>query len=118
MDECRILPDACQGHTFCVNQEGGYLCRPRGLLSPQYRPETSYPEVPGGFSDTFLPARPRSVEQSYPRVRTTAQCILGYAPAEDGTCNGESADTPSDLCMYSDPLLQHGLFVLSNVLLL
>lgn len=77
----------------CVNQNGGYLCIPRALYSQPYRPDTSlaeplYPDTSVGFSDTFVPGQ-RSVEPSYPRVRTTAQCVLGYTVAEDGTCNGE-----------------------------
>ena len=79
----------------CVNQNGGYLCLPRTAYNQQYRPEIpelqepAYPDTSQGFPDTFLPA-PRSVEPSYPRVGSTAQCLLGYTPAEDGTCNGES----------------------------
>lgn len=90
-----MLPDACRGDMHCVNQNGGYLCIPRSLYNQPYRPETPalpepvYPDPSVGFSETFVPAAPRSVEPSYPRVRTTAQCILGYAPAEDGTCNGK-----------------------------
>ncbi|XP_051251919.1 fibulin-5 isoform X2 [Dicentrarchus labrax] len=93
VDECRTLPDACRGDMRCVNQNGGYLCIPRTLYSQPYRPETpvlpepGYPDRSVGFSETFLPDPPRSVEPSYPRVRTTAQCILGYTLAEDGSCN-------------------------------
>lgn len=88
----------------CVNQNGGYLCIPRTLYNQPYRPEIPaepepvYPGLSTGFSETFLPSLPgggRSVEPSYPRVRTTAQCILGYTPAEDGTCNGESEEMHS-----------------------
>ncbi|KAG8013127.1 Fibulin-5 [Nibea albiflora] len=91
VDECRTLPDACRGDMRCVNQNGGYLCIPRALYSQPFRPDTSlaepvYPDTSVGFSDTFVPG-PRSVEPSYPRVRTTAQCVLGYTLAEDGTCN-------------------------------
>lgn len=87
----------------CVNQNGGYLCIPRSLYNQPYRPEIPgqpeqvYTDSSAGFPDTFLPARPRSPEPSYPRVRNTAQCILGYTPAEDGTCNGESADVSCDV---------------------
>lgn len=82
----------------CVNQNGGYLCIPRSLYNQPYRPELRpelppepdlYPDPSQGFPDSFAPALPRSAP-SYPRVRSTAQCIQGYAPAEDGTCNGES----------------------------
>lgn len=102
VDECRILPDACRGDMRCVNQNGGYLCIPRTLYNQPYRPETRVPLEPPysdtsvGFSDTFLPSPPRSVEPSYPRVRSTAQCILGFTPAEDGSCNGESKQQHSD----------------------
>lgn len=91
------MPDVCRGDMRCVNQNGGYLCIPRSMYNQPYRPETPvlpepvYPDAGSvGFPpDTFLPGAPRSVEPSYPRVRSTAQCILGYSPAEDGTCNGE-----------------------------
>lgn len=97
MDECRALPDACRLDMRCVNQNGGYLCIPRSLYNQPYRPELQlppqpepelYPDPSLGYQDSFIPALPRSAP-SYPRVRSTAQCILGYAPAEDGTCNGE-----------------------------
>lgn len=99
VDECRTLRDACRGDMRCVNQNGGYLCIPRSLYNQPYRPELpalpepSYSDSSAGFSETFLPPLPRSVEPSYPRVRTTAHCILGYTAAEDGTCNGESLQT-------------------------
>lgn len=95
VDECRILPDACRGDMRCVNQYGGYLCLPQGLYSQPIRPdypgqvEQVFPDASDGYSDTALPDRPRSAEPSYPIIRTNAQCILGYALAEDGTCNGE-----------------------------
>lgn len=95
VDECRILPDACRGDMRCVNQYGGYLCLPQGLYSQPIRPdhpgqfEQGFPDASDGYSDTALPDRPRSAEPSYPIIRTNAQCILGYALAEDGTCNGE-----------------------------
>lgn len=95
VDECRILPDACRGDMRCVNQNGGYLCLPQGLYNQPYRPdvqarfEPRYPDTSDGFSDTVLPDRPRSADPSYPIIRTNAQCVLGYALAEDGTCNGE-----------------------------
>eukprot|EP00066_Takifugu_rubripes_P027471 XP_011616737.1 PREDICTED: fibulin-5-like [Takifugu rubripes] len=79
----------------CVNQYGGYLCLPQGLYSQPIRPdypgqvEQVFPDASDGYSDTALPDRPRSAEPSYPIIRTSAQCILGYALAEDGTCNGE-----------------------------
>ncbi|XP_070698276.1 fibulin-5 isoform X2 [Pempheris klunzingeri] len=105
VDECRILPDACRGDMHCVNQNGGYLCIPRSLYNQPYRPETPllpepvYPDTSLGLSDTFLPGPPRSAEPSYPRVRTTAQCILGYTPAEDGTCNDiDECETNSHHC--------------------
>lgn len=95
VDECRALPDACRLDMRCVNQNGGYLCIPRSLYNQPYRPELRpelppepdlYPDPSQGFPDSFAPALPRSAP-SYPRVRSTAQCIQGYAPAEDGTCN-------------------------------
>lgn len=95
VDECRLLPDACRGDMRCVNQNGGYLCLPRGLYNQQYAPdyqgqqEPFYPDTTDGFSDTLVPTRPRSADPSYPIIRTSAQCVLGYALAEDGTCNGE-----------------------------
>lgn len=95
VDECRILPDACRGDMRCINQNGGYLCLPQGLYNQPYRPdvparfEPVYPDTSDGFSDTVLPDRPRSADPSYPIIRTNAQCVLGYALAEDGTCNGE-----------------------------
>lgn len=93
VDECRTMPDACRGDMRCVNQNGGYLCIPRNLYNQPYRPdpivpEPVYPDPSAGFPNSFLPSPPRSVEPSYPRVISTAQCILGYTLAEDGTCNG------------------------------
>lgn len=103
VDECRTLPDACRGEMRCVNQNGGYLCIPRNLFNQPYRPELpappepAYPDPSVGLSETFFPPPPRSVEPSYPRVRSTAQCLLGYTLAEDGTCNGELiTNVPSD----------------------
>lgn len=103
MDECRLLPDACRGDMRCVNQNGGYLCVPRVLYTQQYtqdyqvQQEPFYPDTSDGFSDTLLPSRPRPADPSYTRpadpsypiLRTSAQCVLGYGLAEDGTCNGE-----------------------------
>lgn len=103
VDECRLLPGACRGDMRCVNQNGGYLCLPRGMYTQQYtqdylgQQEPYYPDTSDGFPDTFPPSRPRAAEPSYPRaaepsypiIRTSAQCVLGYALAEDGTCNGE-----------------------------
>lgn len=104
VDECRTLPDACRGEMRCVNQNGGYLCIPRNLFNQPYRPEVpaapepAYPDTSVGLSETFFPPPPRSVEPSYPRVRSTAQCLLGYTLAEDGTCNGELVtNMPPDL---------------------
>lgn len=95
VDECRTLPDACRGDMRCVNQNGGYLCMPRGLYNQPFRPEPYPPEpvytdTSVGFPDTFSTPQ-RSVEPSYPRVRSTAQCLLGYTAAEDGSCIGECA---------------------------
>lgn len=96
VDECRSLANACRGDMRCINQQGGYLCIPRGLYNQPYRPEPPllpepvYPDSSVGFSDTFLPGGARSVEPSYPRVRGTAPCILGYALSEDNSCNGEA----------------------------
>lgn len=93
----------------CVNQNGGYLCIPRSMLSQPYQPESPaqpesvYPDSPAGYPDSFVPAYPRAAVPSYPRVRSTAQCILGYAPAEDGTCNGESADASPDFLEAAAP---------------
>lgn len=96
VDECRTLPDACRGDMRCVNQNGGYLCIPRGFYSRTYQPDTpalpepDFPDTSVGFPDTFRPPAPGAAEPSYPRVRSTAPCILGYTLAEDGTCNGEA----------------------------
>ncbi|XP_029349260.1 fibulin-5 isoform X2 [Echeneis naucrates] len=105
VDECRTLPDVCRGDMRCVNQNGGYLCIPRSLYNQPYRPagplppEPAYPDSSVGFSDTFVPADPRSVEPSYPRVRSTAQCLLGYTAAEDGSCNDiDECETNSHHC--------------------
>lgn len=75
----------------CVNQNGGYLCLPRGLYNQQYTPDYQVQQEPfyPDTTDTFLPSRPRSADPSYPIIRTSAQCVLGYALADDGTCNGE-----------------------------
>lgn len=95
VDECRILPDACRGDMRCVNQYGGYLCLPQGLYSQPLRPdypgqlEQGFPDARDGYSEAALPDPQRPAEPSYPIIRTSAQCVLGYALAEDGTCNGE-----------------------------
>uniref|UniRef100_A0A3P8RGF2 EGF-like domain-containing protein n=1 Tax=Astatotilapia calliptera TaxID=8154 RepID=A0A3P8RGF2_ASTCA len=104
VDECRTMPDACRGDMRCVNQNGGYLCIPRNLYNQPYRPdpivpEPVYPDPSAGFPNSFLPSPPRSVEPSYPRVISTAQCILGYTLAEDGTCNDiDECETNSHHC--------------------
>ncbi|XP_010788809.1 fibulin-5-like, partial [Notothenia coriiceps] len=93
VDECRTMPDVCRGDMRCVNQNGGYLCLPRNLYNQPFRPETPalpeplYPETSLGFPEPFVPDQAGSVEASYPRVRSTAQCILGYAAAEHGSCH-------------------------------
>ncbi|CAL8274227.1 unnamed protein product [Merluccius merluccius] len=119
VDECRALPDACRGDMVCVNQNGGYLCMPRGMYSQSHRPEPQYPQEPYrqdpyrqdpyrqdpyrppaaaapalpeapypdtslGFPEPFRPPAAGPVEPSYPRVRSSTPCILGYAVAEDG----------------------------------
>lgn len=95
MNECLTLGRVCQGGMDCVNRVGGYTCVPSEVYQRPYRqsspvlPETSYPELSDPVSDTFLPAPPRFVEPSYPRIRNPALCTLGYALAADGTCNGE-----------------------------
>lgn len=99
------MPDVCRGDMRCVNQNGGYLCLPRSLYNQPYRgdsiaPEPVYPDTSVGFSDTFPPVAPRSVEPSYPRVRTTAQCLLGYTVAEDDTCKGESMCANTAMLTY------------------
>ncbi|TNN64164.1 Fibulin-5 [Liparis tanakae] len=101
VDECRAQPDACRGDMQCVNQNGGYLCIPRRLYDQPYRAETAaryepaYPDP----ADPFLPGLPRSVEPSYPRVRATAQCLLGYTPVEDGSCDDiDECETNSHHC--------------------
>lgn len=105
VDECRTLPDACRGDMRCVNQNGGYLCLPRTLYSQPFRPDPpqlpdpSYSDTSIGFPDTVLPPPVRSGEPSYPRLRTTAHCILGYKLAEDGTCNDiDECETNSHHC--------------------
>lgn len=118
VDECRTLPDPCRGDMRCVNQNGGYLCLPRGLYSQPYgpeppqvqqqQPESTYQGGGGGGGgggagtgtgtgigtsasqpNSYVPAPPRSGEPSYPQVGYTVPCILGYVLADDGTCNGE-----------------------------
>ncbi|CAL8289247.1 unnamed protein product [Gadus morhua 'NCC'] len=124
LDECRSLPDACRGDMVCVNQNGGYLCMPRGQYSQSHRPEpyrpepyrpepyrpepyrpepygpepyrpapvpalpeAPYPDPAAGYQEPFRPPASGPAEPSYPRVRSNTPCILGYAVAEDGTCN-------------------------------
>lgn len=95
VDECRTVTLPCRGDMLCVNQNGGYLCIPRGLYSQSYPrpdtpalPEPAYPDTSAGFPpDTFRPPPPGPVEPSYPIVSRTAPCILGYTVGEDGVCN-------------------------------
>ncbi|XP_077395913.1 fibulin-5 [Festucalex cinctus] len=124
IDECRTLPDPCRGDMRCVNQNGGYLCLPRGLYSqpygadpptvPQAQPEPAYQGrgVGGGGGgggtsagtsasqpDSYVPALPRSPEPSYPQVSYPVPCILGYTLADDGTCNDiDECETNSHHC--------------------
>ncbi|XP_054651409.1 fibulin-5 isoform X1 [Dunckerocampus dactyliophorus] len=103
VDECRTLPDACRGDMRCVNQNGGYLCLPRGLYNQPFRPDPpQVPQVPAsaGQSESFQPAPPqRSAEPSYPQVSYPVPCILGYTLADDGTCNDiDECETNSHHC--------------------
>ncbi|XP_017272737.1 fibulin-5 [Kryptolebias marmoratus] len=103
VNECVIMPRACQGEMRCVNQIGGYRCIPVGLYDRPYSPilpELSYPDPPDGAVDTFQQQISLgSVEPSYPRMRRPLLCTLGYAPAEDGTCNDiDECETNSHHC--------------------
>ncbi|XP_030627795.1 fibulin-5 [Chanos chanos] len=115
VDECRTLPDPCRGDMRCVNQNGGYLCLPRGLYSqptyprsnsPSYA-EQSYPDSSVGFSEPYAPPPPqRPVAPSYPIVSRSVPCVLGYTLGEDGTCvdideceTGSHQCTPIQVCI-------------------
>lgn len=99
IDECRTLADPCRGDMRCVNQNGGYLCIPRGLYSqpyarnsPQSYPEETYPDASLGYPETFVPNPPPvgpGPGPSYPIVSRSAPCFLGYTAGDDGTCVGE-----------------------------
>uniref|UniRef100_A0A6Q2YZC4 Developmental arteries and neural crest EGF-like protein n=1 Tax=Esox lucius TaxID=8010 RepID=A0A6Q2YZC4_ESOLU len=89
IDECRTVPDACRGDMQCVNQNGGYLCIPRGLYTIVER-EPAYSDTSRGYPEAEpypLPPPPGPVAPSYPIVSRSAPCILGYTLSEDGTCN-------------------------------
>uniref|UniRef100_A0A3B3E0P4 Fibulin 5 n=1 Tax=Oryzias melastigma TaxID=30732 RepID=A0A3B3E0P4_ORYME len=108
VNECLTLGRVCQGGMDCVNRVGGYTCVPSEAYQRPYRqsspvlPETSYPELSDPVSDTFLPAPPRFVEPSYPRIRNPALCTLGYALAADGTCNDiDECETNSHQCHHT-----------------
>ncbi|XP_061825017.1 fibulin-5 isoform X1 [Nerophis lumbriciformis] len=109
VDECRTMPDACRGDMRCVNQNGGYLCLPRGLYSrpfsperPQVQqlPETAYGGTSEGQTNSFQPVPPeRTAEPSYPQVSYPVPCILGYTLADDGTCTDvDECETNSHHC--------------------
>lgn len=110
IDECRTLPDPCRGDMQCVNQNGGYLCIPRGLYSQSYArnsprsypessyPEESYPDRSLGYSEPFIPGGPPvgagpgpGPGPSYPIVSRSTPCLLGYTLGIDGTCVGKFA---------------------------
>lgn len=99
VDECRTGQNPCRGDMRCVNQNGGYLCMPRSLYSQPYAraeppvyPEASYPDTSAGTPDQFPlspPLGPRTGPgpgPSYPVMRSSTPCLLGYTLAEDGTC--------------------------------
>ncbi|KAG7274652.1 hypothetical protein CRUP_004576 [Coryphaenoides rupestris] len=46
VDECRTQPDPCRGDMVCVNQNGGYLCMPRGMYTQSHRPAEPYRPEP------------------------------------------------------------------------
>nr|XP_023691796.1 fibulin-5 [Paramormyrops kingsleyae] len=98
VDECRTPMNPCRGEMRCINQNGGYLCLPRGMFNPPYArtplSDLSYPESPAQppaqspprFSDTYPQAPVPAAPPSYPIVGRSAPCILGYTLGEDGTC--------------------------------
>ncbi|XP_036811254.1 fibulin-5 isoform X1 [Oncorhynchus mykiss] len=116
IDECRTVPDACRGDMQCVNQNGGYLCIPRGLYNqPTYprggegggggagRSQATYPDTSLGFPEPdSYPLQPPPgppVAPSYPVVSRSAPCLLGYTLAEDGTCRDmDECETDSHQC--------------------
>lgn len=102
VDECRTMADPCRGDMHCVNQNGGYLCIPRGIysqpfprntprsFSEQSYPEETYPDRSLGYPETFVPNPPPvGPGPSYPIVSRSAPCFIGYTAGADGTCVGE-----------------------------
>ncbi|KAJ7988761.1 hypothetical protein DPEC_G00312570 [Dallia pectoralis] len=105
IDECRTVPDACRGDMQCVNQNGGYLCIPRGLYSQPYtrtgerdggrvpvlgEREPAYPDTSRGYPETDpypLPPPPGPVAPSYPIVSRSTPCLLGYTLSLSGSCS-------------------------------
>ncbi|XP_056108991.1 fibulin-5 [Rhinichthys klamathensis goyatoka] len=118
VDECRTLPDPCRGDMQCVNQNGGYLCIPRGLYSQSYArssprsypdpsyPEESYPDRSLGYPEPFIPNGPPvgagpgpGPGPSYPIVSRSTPCLLGYTPGDDGACvDVDECETGSHQC--------------------
>uniref|UniRef100_A0A8B9H8Q2 Fibulin 5 n=1 Tax=Astyanax mexicanus TaxID=7994 RepID=A0A8B9H8Q2_ASTMX len=76
VDECRTGQNPCRGDMRCVNQNGGYLCLPRSLYSQPYFP----------LSPPLGPRTGPGPGPSYPVMRSSTPCLLGYTLGEDGTC--------------------------------
>lgn len=96
VDECRTLADPCRGDMRCVNQNGGYLCLPRGMYSQSYdRPippsysEPSLPDTSVGFREPYPSAQRPPAAPSFPVSGRSPPCVLGYHLTDDGLCTGK-----------------------------
>ncbi|KAJ8411933.1 hypothetical protein AAFF_G00155710 [Aldrovandia affinis] len=107
VDECRTLADPCRGDMRCVNQNGGYLCIPRGMYSQSYAransqtySEQTYPDPSVGIPESYPnPAQRPAVPPIYPVQGRSTPCILGYLLGEDGRCTDiDECETESHQC--------------------
>ncbi|KAG5857866.1 fibulin-5 [Anguilla rostrata] len=106
LDECRTLADPCRGDMRCVNQNGGYLCLPRGMYSQPYArtnpstySEPSYPDTALAFPEPYPSVQRPPAAPSFPVSGRSAPCVLGYVLAEDGLCTDiDECETESHQC--------------------
>ncbi|XP_018583374.1 fibulin-5 isoform X1 [Scleropages formosus] len=104
VDECRTMANPCRGDMRCINQNGGYLCLPRGMYSQSYDrpssyPNPSYPDSSVGYQEPYPQPPVPAAPPSYPIVGRSAPCLLGYTLGEGGVCvDIDECETNSHQC--------------------